>query len=104
MVLAGGDSRSQEHAEHRRVDRVPQKPIRSSADQFVVQADSDFCTPIATQMPPRPDCQEKKCCLDDRADGHEKMKPLRQEPPGQTRCRPETQEERCIERDLMESG
>jgi hypothetical protein len=55
-------------------------------------------------MPSRPNRQQKKSCLDDRASGYEKMKPPLQKPAGQPRHGEYEQQEGRTEHELVEIG
>ena len=103
VILAGGDGRPQKHSQHRRIDRMPQNPVWAGADQLMVPRDSHFRAPVEVQMPPCPNCQQNECCLDARANGHEKMKLHRQEPASESRRWPEKQDQRRIQQQLMET-
>ena len=64
--------------------------------------DSDFPTPIPSQVPPGPRCQKHECRLDDRAHGNQCMQSLRQEPSCQPGDWSEKQHQRRDQHNLME--
>ena len=68
----------------------------------MIHGNPDFCAPVASQMPPRPDRQWKKSCLDDRTNGDEKRKLGRQKTSRSAPAWNEEQQEGCTEHELME--
>lgn len=104
VILAGSNGGSQRHAQHCGVDRMSQKAVGSSANQLVVDADSDLGGPVAAQVPPRPDCQHKESGLNDGAHGYKEVPALRQKPAFESWRRPEKQHQSQIQDELMEHG
>src|SRR5262245_46534790 len=70
----------------------------------MADADPDRTAPIASQVPPGPDRQEKKRRLDDAAEGDEIRQPLRQKPAVQSPDWNEEKEERRSDHDLVKPG